>query len=183
MRQERIIKTRGGGGGGGGGKSVELQYKPVETAGRKFTKASAVAKGMDRPGAHGGKRKRALVCLIGVTKFGSSSLGTRYGESRQRQSVVRPRQTGFEGRGDFCIKRLKIPRVTHTWGGFMQAFPRVIHGEDLCKTRHELLMGRFYAKPICIICRESACILDISWGGFMQKRAIRGKPCNQSRFA
>ena len=66
----------------------------------------------------------------------------------------------------------------------MQAFPRVTHGEDLCKlTRHELLMGRFYAKPICIICRESACILDISWGGFMQKRAIRGKPCNQSRFA
>ena len=42
----------------------------------------------------------------------------------------------------------------------MQAFPRVTHGEDLCKTRHELLMGRFYAKPICIICRESACILD-----------------------
>ena len=34
----------------------------------------------------------------------------------------------------------------------MQAFPRVTHdhGEDLCKTRHELLMGRFYAKPICI---------------------------------
>ena len=63
----------------------------------------------------------------------------------------------------------------------MQAFPRAVtHGEDLCKTRHELLMGRFYAKPICIICRESACILDISWGDFMQKRAIRGKPCNQT---
>ena len=79
-------------------------------------------------------------------------------------------------------KRAKIPRVTH--------------GEDLCNYSHESLMGtiyaehatsysmrRFYAKPICIINRESACILDISWGGFMQKRAIRGKPCNQLRFA
>ena len=55
----------------------------------------------------------------------------------------------------------------------MQAFPRVTHGEDLCKTRHELLMGRFYAKPICIICRESACIPDISWGGFM---LLEGNP-------
>ena len=49
-------------------------------------------------------------------------------------------------------------------------------------TRHELLM-EVLCKAICIICRESACILDISWGGFMQKGAIRGKPCNQSRFA
>ena len=65
----------------------------------------------------------------------------------------------------------------------MQAFPRVTHGEDLCKTCATSYSWRFYAKPICIICRESACILDISWGGFMQKGAIRGKPCNQSRLA
>ena len=50
------------------------------------------------------------------------------------------------GRGDFCIKRLKISRVTH--------------GEDLCKHSHESLMGRIYAKHAT----------SYSWGGFMQSR-------------
>ena len=29
----------------------------------------------------------------------------------------------------------------------MQALPRVTHGKDLCKTRHQSLMGRNYASP------------------------------------
>ena len=58
----------------------------------------------------------------------------------------------------------------------MQAFPRVTHGEDLCKTRHELLMGRFYAKSICIFCRESACI-SIYHGEVLCKRELlEGNP-------
>ena len=50
------------------------------------------------------------------------------------------------GRGDFCIKRLKLPQVTH--------------GEDLCKHSHESLMGRIYTKHAT----------SYSWGGFMQSR-------------
>ena len=69
------------------------------------------------------------------------------------------------GRGDFCIKRLKIPRVllmgriyasiptSHSLGGFMQNTPRVTRGEVLCKADlHNLprkcvhTRGRFYAK-------------------------------------
>jgi len=37
-----------------------------------------------------------------------------------------------EGRGDFCVKIAKFPRVTH--------------GKELCKPYQQLLMGRIYAK-------------------------------------
>jgi len=46
-----------------------------------------------------------------------------------------------EGRGDFCVKRAKFPRVTHrklgnsySWEGFMQKTPPFTHGEELCKS-------------------------------------------------
>ena len=68
----------------------------------------------------------------------------------QEPIALKPRIEALEedrsGRGDFCIKRLKIPRVTH--------------GEDLCKHSHESLMGRIYAKHAT----------SYSWGGFMQSR-------------
>ena len=50
----------------------------------------------------------------------------------------------FCGRGDFCIKRPKFPRVTY--------------GKELCKPYLELLMGRIYAKHAT----------SHSWGGIMQ---------------
>ena len=55
------------------------------------------------------------------------------------------------GRGDFCIKRQKIPPVTH--------------GEDLCKHSHESLMGRIYAKHATIVLW-----LGIYMGRFYAKR-------------
>ena len=58
----------------------------------------------------------------------------------------------------------------------MQAFPRVTHGEDICKTCHELLMGRFYAKPICIFCRESACILEYHGEVLCKRELLEGNP-------
>ena len=52
-----------------------------------------------------------------------------------------------EGRGDFCVKRAKVPRVSYSWEGIMQALPTVTHGKDLCKTHHQSLMVRNYASP------------------------------------
>ena len=80
---------------------------------------------------------------------------------------------------DFCIKGLKIPRVTN--------------GEDLCKHSHESLMGRIYAKHATSYSGEVLCKADLHnlprkcvhtrYMGRFYVRAIRGKPCNQSRFA
>ena len=50
----------------------------------------------------------------------------------------------------------------------MQALPRVTHGKDLCKIRHQSLMGRNYASPNL---HKTLIIYDwyiISWEGFMQ---------------
>ena len=38
--------------------------------------------------------------------------------------------------------------LSYSWEGIMQALPWVTHGKDLCKTRHELLMERNYAKRV-----------------------------------
>ena len=49
-----------------------------------------------------------------------------------------------------------------------QALPRVTHGKDLCKTRHQSLMGRNYASPNL---HKTLIIYDwytISREGFMQ---------------
>jgi len=69
-------------------------------------------------------------------------------------------RVNIHDRGGFCIKGQKFP--SYSWEGIMQAFPRVTHGKDLCKTRHQSLMGRNYATLI---------IYDwytISREGFMQ---------------
>ena len=71
----------------------------------------------------------------------------------------------------------KIDKNTmgYSWGGIMQAFPWVTHGNDLCKTYHGLLTERIYAGIFCII---SLCVSRaLSWHGFMQKLK-RGSSCN-----
>ena len=51
--------------------------------------------------------------------------------SSLRELFIQVREIWFMGRGDFCIK---VPWVTH--------------GKDLCKTCHQLLLGRNYATRV-----------------------------------
>ena len=81
---------------------------------------------------------------------GKELAGTPGELSDQNETLVHHRVSRFEkywelqGRGDFCIKGLKIPRVTH--------------GEDLCKHPLGSPMGRIYAKRAT----------GYSWEGIMQ---------------
>ena len=38
--------------------------------------------------------------------------------------------------------------LRYSWEGIMQALPWVTHGKDLCKTCHQLLLGRNYAESV-----------------------------------
>ena len=49
-----------------------------------------------------------------------------------RTQIERHVVLSMQGRGDFCIKRLKISRVTHG-EDLCKNTPRVTHGEVLCK--------------------------------------------------
>ena len=64
-------------------------------------------------------------------------------------------------------KKTKISQ-SYSWEGIMQALPRVTLGKDLCKTRHQSLMGRNYASPNL---HKTLILYDwytISREGFMQ---------------